>query len=232
MNNTEKTSIEKEMTEDEQISSEIMKRRWVPNVFKSTSWEGFQFAGYEIKITEATDCYGAYVWPSALVLCYYLEHSQKENSLNDKNVIEIGSGTGLVSIVAGILGSYVTATDLPHLLGNLEYNISRNTKMRSFAPEHREWRRSGLPYPVAILRSGFAAALSSIAGKSCAGCGTPLVATSAENELMLATKYSESRLSHIAEELNCRGVKQPIISSNYINRFPGISYGVSTQRHT
>ncbi|XP_078401012.1 methyltransferase like 21e [Cetorhinus maximus] len=118
-----------------------MKRRWVPNVIKSTSWECFQFVGYEIKITEATDCYGAFVWPSALVLCYYLEHSQKENSLIDKNIIELGSGTGLVSIVAGLLGSYVTATDLPHLLGNLQYNISRNTKMRSkYQPQVRELR--------------------------------------------------------------------------------------------
>ncbi|XP_067890201.1 putative methyltransferase-like protein 21E isoform X1 [Heterodontus francisci] len=141
MNNTEKTSIKNERTDDEHLSSEIMKRRWMPNVFKSTSWECFQFAGYEIKITEATDCYGAYVWPSALVLCYYLENSQKENRFIDKNVIEIGSGTGLVSIVAGLLGSYVTATDLPHLLSNLQYNISRNTKMRSkYQPQVRELR--------------------------------------------------------------------------------------------
>ncbi|XP_051882532.1 methyltransferase like 21e [Pristis pectinata] len=114
-----------------------MKRRFVPNVFKSTSWESFQFAGCEIKITETTDCYGAYVWPSAMVLCYYLEHCQRE--IIDKNVIEIGSGTGLVSIVASILGSNVTATDLPHLLDNLKYNISQNTKSRSkYLPQVRE----------------------------------------------------------------------------------------------
>ncbi|XP_078259276.1 putative methyltransferase-like protein 21E [Rhinoraja longicauda] len=134
MNNTEK---KEEKLDDEDISAEIMRRRFVPNVFKSTSWEIFHFAGCEIKITETTDCYGAYVWPSAMVLCYYLEHSPKE--IIDKNVIEIGSGTGLVSIVASVLGSKVTATDLPHLLNNLQYNISQNTKMRSkYLPQVRE----------------------------------------------------------------------------------------------
>ncbi|XP_032878226.1 putative methyltransferase-like protein 21E pseudogene [Amblyraja radiata] len=133
MNNTDKEA----KLEDEDISSEIMRRRFVPNVFKSTSWEIFHFAGCEIKITETIDCYGAYVWPSAMVLCYYLEHSPKE--IIDKNVIEIGSGTGLVSIVASVLGSKVTATDLPHLLNNLQYNISQNTKMRSkYLPQVRE----------------------------------------------------------------------------------------------
>ncbi|XP_069746787.1 methyltransferase like 21e isoform X3 [Narcine bancroftii] len=137
MNKMQKKSIEEERPEQEDISSEIMKRRFVPSIFKSTSWESFQFAGWKIKITETTDCYGAYVWPSAIVLCYYLEHSQKE--IMDKNVIELGSGTGLVSIVASILGSKVTATDLPHLLDNLHYNINQNTKMRSkYLPQVQE----------------------------------------------------------------------------------------------
>ncbi|XP_062908885.1 methyltransferase like 21e isoform X1 [Mobula hypostoma] len=137
MSKSEYASIKEETPKDEDISSEIMKRRFVPNLFKGMSWESFQFAGCEIKITETTDCYGAHVWPSAMVLCYYLEHCQQE--IIDKNVIEIGSGTGLVSIVASILGSNVTATDLPHLLGNLQYNISQNTKSRSkYLPQVRE----------------------------------------------------------------------------------------------
>uniref|UniRef100_A0A8C3MWP3 Uncharacterized protein n=1 Tax=Geospiza parvula TaxID=87175 RepID=A0A8C3MWP3_GEOPR len=94
------------------------------------TWEGFHFAGHEIRITEATDCYGAVVWPSALVLCYFLETHSKQCNLVDKNVIEIGAGTGLVSIVASLLGAFVTATDLPELLGNLQYNILQNTKQK------------------------------------------------------------------------------------------------------
>ncbi|XP_027722201.1 protein-lysine methyltransferase METTL21E-like [Vombatus ursinus] len=116
--------------EDKQVVSEIMGRCFFPSLITTTSWEGFHFAGHEIRITEATDCYGAFVWPSALVLCYFLETYSKQYNLADKNVIEIGAGTGLVSIVASLLGARVIATDLPNLLGNLQYNISRNTKMK------------------------------------------------------------------------------------------------------
>ncbi|XP_060047833.1 putative methyltransferase-like protein 21E isoform X2 [Erinaceus europaeus] len=111
-----------------------MARCFVPTVITNISWEGFHFVGHEIRIAEATDCYGAVVWPSALVLCYFLETNVKQYNMADKNVIEIGAGTGLVSIVASLLGAQVTATDLPELLGNLQYNISHNTKAKSKHP--------------------------------------------------------------------------------------------------
>ncbi|XP_028929571.1 putative methyltransferase-like protein 21E pseudogene [Ornithorhynchus anatinus] len=119
---------------DEQIISEIKARCFCPTLVTSTSWESFSFVGQEIRITEATDCFGAVVWPSALVLCHFLETNVRQLDLVDKNVIEIGAGTGLVSIVASLLGARVTATDLPELLGNLQYNISRNTKTRCRHP--------------------------------------------------------------------------------------------------
>ncbi|XP_065757920.1 protein-lysine methyltransferase METTL21E isoform X1 [Muntiacus reevesi] len=113
------------------VVAEIMRRCFVPAFVTTVPWEGFHFAGHEIRINEATDCYGAVVWPSALVLCYFLETNVKQYNMADKNVIEIGAGTGLVSIVASLLGAHVTATDLPEVLGNLQYNISRNTKMKA-----------------------------------------------------------------------------------------------------
>ncbi|XP_005037728.1 PREDICTED: protein-lysine methyltransferase METTL21E-like isoform X1 [Ficedula albicollis] len=116
--------------EDEEIVAEIMGRRFFPDIIAYKAWEGFHFAGHEIRITEATDCYGAVVWPSALVLCYFLETNSKQCNLVDKNVIEIGAGTGLVSIVASLLGAFVTATDLPELLGNLQHNVLQNTKQK------------------------------------------------------------------------------------------------------
>uniref|UniRef100_A0A8D0GKV2 Methyltransferase like 21E, pseudo n=1 Tax=Sphenodon punctatus TaxID=8508 RepID=A0A8D0GKV2_SPHPU len=116
-----------------------MRRCFFPSVITTKPWEGFNFAGHEIKITEATDCYGAVVWPSALVLCHFLETNSNQYNLVDKNVIEIGSGTGLVSVVASLLGAHVIATDLPEVLGNLQYNVSRNTKMRcKHRPQVRE----------------------------------------------------------------------------------------------
>ncbi|XP_005601391.1 protein-lysine methyltransferase METTL21E isoform X1 [Equus przewalskii] len=120
----------RENDDDKKVVAEIMARCFAPTLITTTSWEGFHFVGHEIRITEAVDCYGAVVWPSALVLCYFLEMNVKQYNMVDKNVIEIGAGTGLVSIVASLLGAHVTATDLPELLGNLQYNISRNTKMK------------------------------------------------------------------------------------------------------
>nr|XP_019586651.1 PREDICTED: putative methyltransferase-like protein 21E pseudogene isoform X3 [Rhinolophus sinicus] len=116
--------------DDKKVVAEIAARCFIPTLITTTSWEGFHFVGHDILITEATDCYGAVVWPSALVLCYFLETNVKQYNMVDRNVIEIGAGTGLVSIVASLLGAHVTATDLPELLGNLQYNISRNTKMK------------------------------------------------------------------------------------------------------
>uniref|UniRef100_A0A8C0GH36 Uncharacterized protein n=1 Tax=Chelonoidis abingdonii TaxID=106734 RepID=A0A8C0GH36_CHEAB len=121
---------EESKNEDEQTVAEIMKRRFSPAVVTNRPWECFHFAGHEIKITEATECYGAIVWPSALVLCHFLETNAKQYSLVDKSVIEIGAGTGLVSIVATLLGAHVTATDLPEVLGNLQYNILKKYQMK------------------------------------------------------------------------------------------------------
>lgn len=40
-----------------------------------------------------------------MVLCHFLETNQGKFSLRDKNVIELGAGTGLVTIVSSLLGT-------------------------------------------------------------------------------------------------------------------------------
>lgn len=40
-----------------------------------------------------------------MVLCHFLETNQDKFSLRDKNVIELGAGTGLVTIVSSFLGT-------------------------------------------------------------------------------------------------------------------------------
>ncbi|XP_069060659.1 protein-lysine methyltransferase METTL21E-like [Pleurodeles waltl] len=128
-----------ESNEDQKIVADIMQRRFFPALINNIPWEGFNFAGEAIQISEATDFYGATVWPSALVVCHYLERLAKEHKLMDKNIIEIGAGTGLASIVAGLLGARVIATDLPELLGNLQHNVTRNTKQKcKHQPEVKE----------------------------------------------------------------------------------------------
>lgn len=40
----------------------------------------------------------------AMVLCHFLDTHRDEYNLMDKNIIELGAGTGLVTIVTSILG--------------------------------------------------------------------------------------------------------------------------------
>ncbi|XP_016418576.1 uncharacterized protein mettl21ca [Sinocyclocheilus rhinocerous] len=101
---------------------------------RKASWEPRKeihyFACHEISIWESLDSFGSVIWPAARALCRYLESNQATVDLVDKAVLEIGAGTGLVSIVASLLGAWVTATDLPEVLGNLRCNLSRNTRGR------------------------------------------------------------------------------------------------------
>ncbi|XP_055493357.1 protein-lysine methyltransferase METTL21C-like [Leucoraja erinacea] len=106
-------------------------RSWVPTIYTYVSKESYMFAGYDITIHESTDHFGAVIWPGAVALCHFLENNWKEFDLNDKNVLELGAGTGLLSVVACLLGAYVTATDLSCTIGNLQSNLMRNTRNRS-----------------------------------------------------------------------------------------------------
>uniref|UniRef100_A0A8C1YWC7 Si:ch73-244f7.3 n=1 Tax=Cyprinus carpio TaxID=7962 RepID=A0A8C1YWC7_CYPCA len=99
-----------------------------PSVLSTIRKEIHYFAGHEISIWESLDSFGSVIWPAALALCQYLESNKATVDLVDKAVLEIGAGTGLVSIVASLLGAWVTATDLPEVLGNLRCNLSRNTR--------------------------------------------------------------------------------------------------------
>ncbi|XP_050976172.1 methyltransferase like 21e [Labeo rohita] len=118
------------VTADAELAAAIMKRHFRPSLIKTEAWEGYEFADMEIKITESTDCYGAVLWPSAMVLCHFLDTHRDEYNLMDKNIIELGAGTGLVTIVTSLLGAKVTSTDLPDILGNLRHNVNRNTRGR------------------------------------------------------------------------------------------------------
>ncbi|XP_069059243.1 protein-lysine methyltransferase METTL21C [Pleurodeles waltl] len=112
---------------------------WTTNFYYIPNKDSFWYAGYEIKIQESIDSFGALVWPAAMALCQYLEDKREELDFKDKKILEIGSGTGLVSIVASMLGASVTATDMPDMLGNLQFNLLRNTRNKTVhTPQVRE----------------------------------------------------------------------------------------------
>ncbi|XP_038145615.1 protein-lysine methyltransferase METTL21C-like [Cyprinodon tularosa] len=137
--NQDKKLQRKDETNDQALQDQDMMRRegldrrniWEPSVFYALGKESFNFAGHEINIRESMDSYGALIWPGGIALSQFLENNQQQINLMDKAVLELGAGTGLVSIVASLLGAWVTATDLPDILSNLSFNLRQNTKGRS-----------------------------------------------------------------------------------------------------
>mmetsp|Transcript_82151 Transcript_82151/g.232602 ORF Transcript_82151/g.232602 Transcript_82151/m.232602 type:complete len:342 (+) Transcript_82151:78-1103(+) len=78
---------------------------------------------------------GAALWTAALGLARYLEHrfgppKAGVRVVAGQRVLELGCGTGLVSLVMGWLGASVVATDIPdcinvHTVPNVDANITR-----------------------------------------------------------------------------------------------------------
>ncbi|XP_041056548.1 protein N-lysine methyltransferase METTL21A isoform X1 [Carcharodon carcharias] len=99
----------------------------------------FHYAKRDIVIRQNWNQLGvaAVVWDAAIVLCTYLELGTIQ--LRDRTVIELGAGTGLVGIVAALLGADVTVTDrevaLQFLESNLRENIPPDLRTRARARE-------------------------------------------------------------------------------------------------
>ncbi|XP_041795620.1 protein-lysine methyltransferase METTL21C-like [Chelmon rostratus] len=121
---------EKEEEKDESAVQKQQRPAWAPSFFYRLDKQVYNYVGQEIIIEEALDSFAGMIWPAALALCHYLDTHRDHLSLVDKAVLEIGAGTGLVSVVAALLGAWVTATDLPVVLSNLRVNLSRNTRGR------------------------------------------------------------------------------------------------------
>uniref|UniRef100_UPI00398F2B93 EEF1A lysine methyltransferase 3-like n=1 Tax=Pristiophorus japonicus TaxID=55135 RepID=UPI00398F2B93 len=92
-----------------------------------TAHNNYEFSGYSLKIARIMGAnlgVSAYIWDSAIALCRYFE--KEKISFTGKKVIELGSGTGIVGILATLLGGDVTLTDKPNILKQIEKNISIN----------------------------------------------------------------------------------------------------------
>ncbi|XP_060754255.1 protein-lysine methyltransferase METTL21C-like, partial [Neoarius graeffei] len=91
--------------------------------------EIYNFIGQKICIEKSS---GDITSPAAVALCKFLETpaGQEQIVLLDRTVLELCADTGLLSIVATLLGARVTATDQPDNLENLKSNLHRNTRGR------------------------------------------------------------------------------------------------------
>ncbi|XP_018516573.1 protein N-lysine methyltransferase METTL21A [Lates calcarifer] len=86
----------------------------------------FYFAKHNLRLSQDWKKLGvaAVVWDAAVVMCMYLELGKVE--LEGKVAIELGAGTGLVGIVAALLGAKVTITDREPALDFLSANVKAN----------------------------------------------------------------------------------------------------------
>ncbi|XP_046447702.1 protein N-lysine methyltransferase METTL21D-like [Daphnia pulex] len=71
---------------------------------------------------------GCVVWDAALVLGAYLDHMNETEQKPMKNlkILELGSGTGFVGLVAAAMGGDCLITDLPEMIPLMKRNISKN----------------------------------------------------------------------------------------------------------
>lgn len=72
---------------------------------------------------------GGTVWDASLVLVKHFEHDVENYALHhfkNKSVLELGAGTGLVSIALALMGADVYCTDLKELIPLMKKNFSRN----------------------------------------------------------------------------------------------------------
>ncbi|XP_040840341.1 protein N-lysine methyltransferase METTL21A [Ochotona curzoniae] len=99
----------------------------------------FSFANHTIQIRQDWRHLGvaAVVWDAAVVLSTYLEMGAVE--LRGCSAVELGAGTGLVGIVAALLGAQVTITDrkvaLEFLKANVEANLPPHVQPKAVVKE-------------------------------------------------------------------------------------------------
>ncbi|KAI0773826.1 putative methyltransferase-domain-containing protein [Fomes fomentarius] len=87
---------------------------------------------------------GGIAWPAGEVLSNYIV---QKGALEGRNALELGSGTGLVGLVAGILGARVWITDQAPLLPIMKQNVRLNNLEYCVTVSELNW---GEPIPVDI----------------------------------------------------------------------------------
>ena len=94
---------------------------------------------------------GSTVWDAALVLCAFLESAQGRELVKGSRVVELGAGTGIVSIVADKVGaSWTLATDLPEYVPFIWQNIGLNidSGCKAACLDWKSWESESIPRDV------------------------------------------------------------------------------------
>ncbi|KAG7402203.1 hypothetical protein PHYBOEH_005766 [Phytophthora boehmeriae] len=83
--------------------------------------------------TPAFPSHGHCVWDAAMLLADYLQAKANNDkfSLQDKKVVELGAGVGLVGMTLAVLGAQVALTDQEYALPLLHKNVDVNFRQKS-----------------------------------------------------------------------------------------------------
>lgn len=103
-----------------------------------------------LAVDAAPGC-GGIAWPAGEVLSAYLA---RRGSLKGKSILELGSGTGLVGLVAGHLGGRVCITDQAPLLDIMARNVAENGLSHTVTVAELNWGEpisQDIPRPDLIL---------------------------------------------------------------------------------
>ncbi|KAH8986361.1 putative methyltransferase-domain-containing protein [Lactarius akahatsu] len=95
---------------------------------------------------------GGIAWPAGEVLACYI--ARRGKALQGLNVLELGSGTGLVGLVAGYFGARVYITDQAPLIPIMERNIALSNLQSNVTAAELDWSKplpEHLPQPDIVL---------------------------------------------------------------------------------
>lgn len=71
---------------------------------------------------------GTLLWEAGVHLAAFLVETHGQAMLN-KEVLELGCGTGIVGITTAVLGAHAVMTDIPDVLGEAQTNIDLNSNL-------------------------------------------------------------------------------------------------------
>ncbi|KAI9575006.1 putative methyltransferase-domain-containing protein [Boletus coccyginus] len=147
---------------DESLEDDGDSPRIIPVQLRSTYNElirlsfpdrGCSTAVYVVLKVDASPGCGGIAWPAGEVLANYLAF-RGERCCAGKTILELGSGTGLVGLVAGRLGGRVWITDQAPLLDIMHANVQLNQLESSVVVSELNWGETlppGIPRPDLIL---------------------------------------------------------------------------------
>ncbi|KAH6915181.1 putative methyltransferase-domain-containing protein [Coprinopsis sp. MPI-PUGE-AT-0042] len=121
----------------------------------SHTWESLPKPLHLSLSVDASPGCGGIAWPAGQILATYLIH-RGPAYLRNKNILELGSGTGLVGLVAGMLQGdcRVWITDQSPLLPIMKRNVALNEVENNVTVAELDWGTSipsGIPKPDVIL---------------------------------------------------------------------------------